>query len=154
MPAQRIHYKRSRFSTSLPNDLLYTAGHAWLGRDPEASGVWRVGVTKFAVRMLGDLVESDFEVAPGQGIAVGEAIGWVEGFKAVTDLFAPLDGTFAGRNEALDDDVNLLERDCYARGWLYRVEGTPGDDCLDVHGYMAELDTVIDKMIGKRHDAS
>ncbi len=28
-------------------------------------GVWRVGLTKFATRMLGDIVEFEFSVAPG-----------------------------------------------------------------------------------------
>ena len=56
-----IHYKRSRFSTRLPWDRLYTASHFWvLEAEP---GRWRVGLTKFAARMLGDVVDLEFEVA-------------------------------------------------------------------------------------------
>src|SRR6185312_12180859 len=56
--ADVIAYKRSRFSTRLPTDRLYTPSHFWCAAEPE--GVWRVGFTKFATRMLGDLVEFGF----------------------------------------------------------------------------------------------
>ena len=45
-----IHYKRSRFSTRLPWDRLYTASHFWVFE--AEPGRWRVGLTKFAARML------------------------------------------------------------------------------------------------------
>ena len=47
-----IAYKRSRFSTRLPEGRRYMGSHFWL-LEEEAS-VWRVGFTKFAARMLGD----------------------------------------------------------------------------------------------------
>ena len=61
-----ILYKRSRFSTRLPIDRRYTAGHYWLAE--EEHGVWRVGFTKFATRMLGDLVEYAFSVYAGAAV--------------------------------------------------------------------------------------
>ena len=51
-----IPYKRSRFQTRLPKNRLYTASHFWLA-EVEA-GLWRVGFTRFATRMLGEIVES------------------------------------------------------------------------------------------------
>ena len=62
MPPEEIPYKRSRFSTRLLEHRLYTAGHSWLEQEDE--DVWRVGFTKFAVRMLGEIVELGFETAP------------------------------------------------------------------------------------------
>ncbi len=147
MDQTAIRYKRSRFSTRLPSDLLYSPSHYWIGR--EVAGVWQVGFTKFATRMLGEMVELDFEVEAGEAIETGQTVGWVEGFKAVTDLFSPLDGTFCGANAQLEDAVDLVGRDPYRRGWLYRVQGRPDDDWLDVRGYMTLLDQSIDKMLGK-----
>ncbi len=149
MPPAEIPYNRSRFSTRLLEDRLYTAGHSWLEREDEE--VWRVGFTKFAVRMLGEIVELGFETEPGATVETGQVIGWLEGFKAVTDMYSPLGGRFEGFNPAVDADAALLSRDPYRRGWLFRVRGQPGDDCLDVHGYVALLDTTIDKMLGRRH---
>ena len=59
---------------------------------PQKSGEWRVGFTKFATRMLGELVEADFRVAVGDLVKSGDEIGSVEGFKAASDIFCGMEG--------------------------------------------------------------
>ena len=151
MSTEDVHYKRSRFSTRLKPDRSYTAGHHWLRL--EQDGLWRVGFTKFAVRMLGEAVELGFEVEPGAEVKTGQAIGWIEGFKAVTDLYSPLSGRFEQSNPDLDREIKLVQTDPYGRGWLYAVRGAPGEGCLDVQGYVSVLDATIDKMLGQRHES-
>jgi glycine cleavage system H protein len=142
-----IHYRRSRFSTRLPGDRLYTASHFWvLEAEP---GLWRVGLTKFASRMLGDVVDIGFDIGPGTTVALGDAVGWFEGFKARSDLYAVVAGTFERGNPELDQDVDVIDRDRYGRGWLYEVRGTPDADACDATGYAAVLDGTIDRMRGK-----
>lgn len=141
-----LRYKRSKFSTRLPTDRLYSAGHFWLFQVEDSS--WRVGMTKFALRMLGEPVEFEFEMMPGAAVEVGEIVGWIEGFKAVTDLYSPMAGRYAGFNSALDEEIGLVHSDPYDRGWLYTMEGRPGEDCVDAEGYAAMLDGTIDKMMG------
>ena len=122
-PASRsIRYKRSRFATRLPVGHRYTRSHYWLSRD--AAGRWRVGLTTFATRMLGDLVECTFALAPGNPVEVGQPIGSIEGFKAISDIYAVASGRFAGANEALDTDITLVESAPYGEGWLYAVDGS------------------------------
>ena len=150
MMAREIQYTRSRFSTRLLDNRLYTAGHSWLER--EEGDLWRIGFTKFAVRMLGDIVELGFETTPGSTVETGQVIGWLEGFKAVTDIFSPLSGRFEESNPALNEKITLLSTAPYTRGWLFKVQGQPDTDCLDVQGYVSLLDTTIDKMLGKRHE--
>lgn len=147
MATDNLRYKRSRFATLLPRDRLYTLGHQWVGRQDD--GLWRVGMTKFATRMLGDLVEVDFEVSVNDDVEVGQEIGWVEGFKAVTDLYTPLAGRFAGPNPRLEDSIESVDRDPYGEGWLFLVEGEPGEDLVDVQGYVSFLDETIDRMTGR-----
>ena len=53
--SETLEYKRGRFGTRLPAERRYTRSHYWL-KQTEA-GLWRVGFTKFAARMLGDVVE-------------------------------------------------------------------------------------------------
>ena len=79
----------------------------------------------------------------------GQTIGWIEGFKAVTELYAPLAGTFEGANPELETALGELHNHPYDRGWLYRVRGEPGDECLDAEGYAAFLDGTIDRMTGR-----
>lgn len=143
-PRPELRYRRSRFSTRLPLDRLYTPSHYWLREDEP--GVWTVGFTRFATRMLGDFVELEFQVRPGEPVQVGQNIGWVEGFKAVTEMYCAAAGEFAGGNPALEQDITLPDTDGYSEGWLYRVRGTPEPAAVDAQGYVAVLDAIIDRM--------
>jgi len=146
VPPEAVPYKRSRFSTRLPADRLYTPSHYWIARDRHEL---RIGLTKFATRMLGDMVEFEFQVREGDTIAAGQALGWIEGFKAVTEIYSVIDGTFAGRNDELAQDITLVDSDPYAKGWLYRAAGEPDHRSVDVYGYIAILDATIDRMLEK-----
>ncbi|MBI4264570.1 MAG: glycine cleavage system protein H [Acidobacteria bacterium] len=147
--APTIPYRRSRFSTPLPVDRRYTAAHYWVRE--ETQGIWRVGFTRFATRMLGDLVEYDFSVAAGDAVQVGEEIGSIEGFKAVTSLFSVAEGEFLGAGDGLSADITAAESDPYGRGWLYAVRGRPDPQSVDVQGYIAILDATIDRMLETRY---
>jgi len=104
-----LHYKRSHFATQLPLDYLYTSSHAWIA--PDGPNSWRVGITKFASRMLGEMVDHGFEKEAGANVALGEIVGWVEGFKAISDLFCVVSGEFSGGNPALRDNIKLVSKD-------------------------------------------
>jgi glycine cleavage system H protein len=141
-----LAFKRSKFKTRLPVELLYTPGHMWLRNAQE--DLWQVGLTRFALRMLGDPVEADFETPVGQALEAGEIVGWLEGFKAVSDLYSPMNGAFAGGNPALEDDIECVSSSTYQRGWLFSLRGTPGESCVDAEGYASFLDASINKMLG------
>jgi glycine cleavage system H protein len=146
---QTHYYRRSRFTTHLPRDRRYSPAHYWLLE--ESPGVWRVGLTKFASRMLGDIVEFDFGVPVGTSVRVGDEIGSLEGLKALTVVFAVGSGVFLGEGAALRKDVTLVESDPYGEGWLYRLQGEPAPDAVDVDGYVGLLDRTIDRMLTNRH---
>ena len=148
-PVCKVSYRRSRFSTRLPDDRVYTASHFWLL--PLGENVFRVGFTQFATRMLGDLVEHGYEVKPGAAVSLGDTVGWVEAFKATTDLYCPGTGTFLEMNTALETDPTLFDSDPYGRGWLYTFSGEPDSNATDVAGYVRQLDLAIDKIMGKPH---
>ncbi len=100
-----------------PDDLKYTAEHEWA----RASGdTVRIGITSFAQEALGDIV---FVTLPEVGAAVqaGQALGEVESTKSVSDIYAPVSGTVAARNEALDDRPELVNSDPYGEGWMVEI---------------------------------
>lgn len=151
-PVCRIPYRRSRFSTQLPTDRRYTPSHFWLLEvEP---GLWRVGLTRFATRMLGDLVEHGFEVKPGEVVEVAQTIGWIEAFKAITDVFCVGTGVFHQANELLESDPTVFDKDPYGDGWLYLLRGEPDPATVDAAGYTALLDVAIDKIQGKDQPAA
>jgi glycine cleavage system H protein len=146
--ASTLHYKRSHFATQLPLDYRYSAGHAWIARQDDQT--WRVGLTRFATRMLGEIVDVGFEPAPGTPVQPGDVVGWIEGFKAISDLYCIASGRFAGENPELKQDLELVARDPYGRGWLYQVSGDPDPQCLDVYAYRDILDQTIDRLLAKQ----
>jgi len=108
--------------------------------------IWRVGFTKFATRMLGELVEAQFEVKEGDTVTSGQQIGYVEGFKAASDLFCVMEGGFGEGNPILEVDACIVKTSPYVDGWLYSVKGEPEESSVDVHGYIAHLEKLIEKM--------
>lgn len=151
-PPKTIFFKRSHFVTHLPATALYSPSHYWLM--PDGAGVWRVGFSKFAVRMLGDLVDQGFDVADGAAIQPGAVLGWIEGFKAISDIFGIVDGTFRGGNPDLKGRLELINEDPYGAGWLYRAAGEPDRNCLPVSDYVNLLHATIDRMLAQQKDAA
>jgi glycine cleavage system H protein len=119
----------------IPDDLRYTAEHEWV--TPAKDGPVRVGITHFAQDALGDIV---YVQLPDQGAAVqaGDALGEVESTKSVSEIYAPLSGTVAARNEQLADEPELINTDPYGAGWLVEIEPADLaalDGLLDAAGY-------------------
>ena len=139
-----VSYQKCNFHTLLPAGYRYTAGHFWLS--PQPGEVWRVGLTKFALRMLGEMVDYNFQAAPGSPVELGQIIGSIECFKAMSDLYCVARGEFLGGNDALRDQSKLLSAQPYDGGWLYEVRGTPDPGVLDVAGYQQHLDVVIEQL--------
>ena len=96
--------------------------------------------------MLGELVEARFDPALGEKVSSGQEIGYVEGFKAASDLFSVMDGEFAGGNPILEVDACIVKSSPYVDGWLYAVKGDPEETSVDVDGYIEHLDKLIHKM--------
>ena len=147
-PSDTLHYQRAHFTTHLPVGYRYMPTHFWLAQ--EADGVLRIGFTKFATRMLGEMVDHGFDAVPGAPVTPGQVIGWIEGFKALTELFCVATGEFAGANPALNEDITLISRDPYGAGWLYRVRGVLDTTCLDAEGYRALLDATIEGLLASQ----
>jgi glycine cleavage system H protein len=141
-------YKRSNFVTHLPAACLYSPSHFWIAKI--GGGRLRIGFTKFATRMLGEIVEVRFEKTPGASVGSGEIVGSIEGFKAISDIYSCANGTFAGSNPAISKDVEAVGKDPYATGWLYEIDGEPDDRCVSLEQYRALLDTTIDKILEKQ----
>ena len=120
-----------------PDDLSYTREHEWV-RDPgEAESSVRVGITDFAQDALGDVVYVSLP-AVGDEVETGSAIGELESTKSVSDVYAPLAGTVAAVNEALESTPELVNSDPYGEGWLFELvpaDPSATDGLLDAAAY-------------------
>ncbi len=104
--------------SEVPNDLLYNSEHDWLRVE---DGVGVTGITDYAQSELGDVVFLELPEV-GRRIKQGEAYGTLEAVKTVADLYAPVSGTVAEVNTALDADGGRVNTDPYGSGWILKVE--------------------------------
>jgi glycine cleavage system H protein len=143
-----LFFKQSHFVTHLPVDYRYTRSHFWAER--RTGDRLRLGFTRFATRMLGEMVDHKFETDAGAPVRPGQILGWIEGFKAISDVICVGQGAFAGSNPTLKENIALVTEANYAEGWLYEINGQLDGQSLDVHGYADYLKATIDKMLERQ----
>jgi glycine cleavage system H protein len=116
-----------------PDDLRYTAEHEWVRR--VGDDTVRVGITADAQDQLGDIVVVSLPTA-GTDVAAGQSLGEVESTKSVSEIYAPLAGTIAERNETLSAQPELVNADPYGDGWMVEIRLA---DAAAVDGALAGL---------------
>ncbi len=109
--------------STFPEDLRYTNEHEWLKKDGD---VVEIGITDHAQDALGDIVFLELPEA-GTEVAKGKHFGVVESVKAVSDLFAPIDGEVVEANEALVDAPEDINENAYG-SWMLKVKPTNMSD--------------------------
>jgi glycine cleavage system H protein len=106
--------------SDVPDDLKYTAEHEWVRVNADGRTI-RVGITDYAQSALGDVVYVSLP-ALGASVDGGAAFGEVESTKSVSDLYAPVGGTVSARNDALDQQPELINSDPYGEGWIVEID--------------------------------
>jgi glycine cleavage system H protein len=120
----------------LPSNYLFSKEHEWLEADRAEA---KVGITEYAQSELGDVV---FVQLPEVGIEVnkGESILTVESVKAVSDVYAPVDGKVVAVNEELNDSPQLINESPYEKGWMVVLavaDNSQLDDMMSTADYDA-----------------
>jgi glycine cleavage system H protein len=91
----------------IPKDLKYTEEHEWVRVDGENVVV---GITDHAQSALGDVVFLELP-EEGRKLERGKPFGVVESVKAVSDLYAPVDGEVIELNRPLVNAPEALNKD-------------------------------------------
>ena len=118
-----------------PPDLKYTKEHEWVRVDGAQA---RVGITEYAQKQLGDVVYLELPEV-GRSFKKGDVFGTIESVKAVSELYAPVDGEVVEVNSALAERPEAVNSDPHG-AWMIalKVSDAAGDDLLDATQY-AEL---------------
>ena len=103
---------------NIPAGLKYTKDHEWAKVDGKKV---TVGITAFAVEQLGDITLVNLDVKVGDELAAGKAFGTIESVKTLSDLFAPISGKVVDVNKELDGKPELVNEDCYGKGWMVLI---------------------------------
>ena len=96
----------------------FTQDHEWVRLD---GSIATIGITDHAQQALGDVVYVELPEA-GRMVEAGEACAVVESVKAASDVYAPLTGAIASRNDALVDDPALVNRAPQDDAWFFTLE--------------------------------
>lgn len=105
--------------SDVPENLRYTKEHEWAR--VEDDGTVTIGITAHAVEQLGDIT---MVTLPDQGSSLekDEPFGDVDSVKAVSELFAPIDGEVVGVNGDLDETPEAVNEEPYGKGWMLRIK--------------------------------
>src|SRR5262249_47401658 len=121
-----------------PKKFRYTKTHEWALIEGDTC---TVGVSQFAAEQLTDITYIELPHV-GDHVFAGKDFGNIETVKAVSDLYAPLDGEVIAVNEPLMEDPNSLTQDPYGKGWLIKVrleEKPKLDDLLTYEQYQQQV---------------
>ena len=125
---------------SITEKILCTKSHEFL---LEGNGEYIVGLTDYAIEQLGDIVFIELPEV-GSVFSKGETFATIESVKAASEIYMPVSGEVLEVNETIVDTPEILNEDCYEKGWLIKIKKT-GDDSelaelLDYADYKEELE--------------
>jgi glycine cleavage system H protein len=121
-----------------PQTLRYSPSHEWAFLE---GGICTVGLTKFAVEQLTDIIFIDLPDI-GDPVIAGDSFGEIESVKAVSDLYSPVGGEITEVNSKLENDPTLISKDPYGAGWVIKIKvdkGTTLDKLMTLQQYEKQI---------------
>ena len=103
---------------NLPDDLHYEQNHFWV---KEEGDLVVMGMDDFAQQMAGGIV---YVQLPNEGkkLQQSKRFAKMESGKWLGKVYAPLSGELAAVNEELEMNPELINEDCYGKGWLFKIK--------------------------------
>lgn len=97
--------------------MYYSDSHEWVRVEGEKG--W-VGISVHAQEELGEIIYVQLPAVGGR-VKSGEEVAVLESTKAAVDIYSPVSGTIVGVNEALKEDVALLNYSPEGEGYLFEI---------------------------------
>ena len=101
-----------------PQELKYVKSHEYVKTDGDVA---TIGITAFAADQLGDVTYVELP-SVGDKFKIEQKFGVIESVKSVSDLFMPVSGEITEVNEQLVQEPELVNLDCYGKGWMIKVK--------------------------------
>ncbi|MCB2185667.1 MAG: glycine cleavage system protein GcvH [Deltaproteobacteria bacterium] len=131
---------------NFPDELYYDKNHFWAKVDGD---VVVMGTTDLTQKLAGEITFVDVP-EEGDEVTQGKPFGSIESGKWVGRVYAVVSGEVAEGNEALDDEPELINSDCYGEGWVAKI--TPSNleadlaNLLQGQAYADWVSAEIDKL--------
>lgn len=121
-----------------PKELLYAPSHEWVRIIGDEA---TVGISHFAQEQLGDLTFVELPQIGDEAVA-GTEIGTVESVKAASEIYSPVSGDIIAVNAELENSPELINKDPFGAGWIFKVALTTAPEgLLDAEAYAAHCAT-------------
>jgi len=123
---------------NIPKELKYTKTHEWIRVEGDVAVV---GITDHAQHELTDIVYVEVPAVGAQVAAAGEC-AVVESVKSASDIYSPVSGQVVAANAELGSAPELLNRDPYGKGWMFKVKlSNPGElhELLNADDYSSHI---------------
>lgn len=122
--ALRAGHTFSKISMNVPEDREYTQSHEWVRVDGESA---TVGITASDPTVAGEcsrvrLPEVRYAVKAGDSVATAVFAN------ANREVRAPLSGSIVEINRDLESNPELVRKDPYGAGWLFRLKIEAGEE--------------------------
>lgn len=140
-----------KFTFRFATDRYYHPEGVWAR--PEEDGRVRIGLSDFAQQSGGDVAFA--EVKPeGTTVAFGEEVASIETMKTDIVVPAPVSGTVAEVNPALEMTPEVINEDPYGEGWLALLEATDWEAdrarLLDAQAYLERVREIAEEEMRKK----
>ncbi len=113
---------------NFPTDLKYTRNDEWVR---VSGGAGTAGLTDYAQEQLGEIVFVELPKV-GKEFGVHKELAVVESSKAASDVYCPVAGKVIEVNSQLEAKPELINEDCYGRGWICKLKVTDKKSLADV----------------------
>lgn len=101
-----------------PTQFRYTKDHEWIAVSSDSA---TIGITDYAQHELGDVVFVELP-AIGTTLVAGKTFGSVESVKAVSEIYAPANGSVLEANTLLQNKPETINSDPHGAGWLVKMK--------------------------------
>jgi len=112
----------------IEENLLYTKEHEWVSIE---DNIATMGITDYAQEALGDVTYVELPVEETE-VEQFEQFVCVESVKAASDIYTPIGGKVTEVNRKLEDTPGLINKDCYGKGWIAKIEVRDMDESTNL----------------------
>ena len=102
----------------IEENFLYTKEHEWVSIE---DNIATMGITDYAQEALGDVTYVELPEEEAE-VEQFEHFVSVESVKAASDIYSPMGGKVTEVNRKLEDTPGLINKDCYGKGWIAKID--------------------------------
>lgn len=109
--------------TRQSEDIFCTQNHEYIILEDNKA---KIGLTDYIISQYGDIIAVELPDIDST-LLKDEPFGTIECVKGIFEIYMPIDGQIAEINETLITQPELLNEDCYGKGWMISVENFDKD---------------------------